>query len=86
MQRNELRFLTLIDVLLVSIALTGCGTDDNSTPVYGASSGLPVNCRAYVQVAVDGYRAKKYTAEETMSGLERNCGLSGSAWKDNREK
>ncbi len=64
---------------IAALALTGCG-DPNSEPIYGKESGLPVNCRAYVQVAIDAYRAHKYTAEETMNGLERNCGLFGGIW------
>lgn len=65
--------------------LVGCGSDDNDKAVYGESTGLPVNCRAYVQVAVDAYRVKRYTAEETMAGLERNCGTNGGIWRNNRD-
>lgn len=65
-------------------SLTGCMPDDNDKPIYGEKSGLPVNCRAYVQISVDAYRARQYSAEDTMSGLERNCGLHGYAWKNNR--
>jgi hypothetical protein len=68
------------------VLLAGCGSDDNDKAVYGEATGLPVNCRAYVQVAVDGYRATRYTAEETMAGLERNCGARGRAWANNRNK
>ena len=62
--------------------LTGC--DDNDKAVYGEESGLPVNCRAYVQAVIDAFRAEGYTAEESMNGLERNCGINGNAWKNNR--
>ena len=72
-------------LLAVLSSIAGCGfLDDNAKPIYGKDSGLPVNCRAYVQFAVESYRAKKYTADETMSGLERNCGSNGISWKDNR--
>ena len=65
--------------------LSGCNQlDDNAKPMYGKESGLPVNCRAYVQVVVDSYRAKMYSAEDSMAGLERNCGINGIIWKDNR--
>lgn len=57
--------------------------DDNDRPVYGGM-GLPVNCRAYVDSAVAGFRIKKYTAEETMAALERNCGAAGESWKNRR--
>ena len=86
MARNENKVPSLAVALLVSTALTGCGADDNAKPLYGQGSGLPVNCRAYVQVAVDEYRAKTYTAEETISALERNCGINGISWKDGRKK
>ncbi|MCC7714683.1 kynureninase [Janthinobacterium lividum] len=71
-------------VFALAVLLVGCRGDDNDKPVYGEGTGLPVNCRAYVQVAVDGYRAKRHTAEETMAGLERNCGADGGIWKKNR--
>ena len=62
--------------------LGGCGSDaDNQKPIFGSETGLPANCRAYVQFAVDEFRGKKYTADETMIGLERNCGANGSLWK-----
>lgn len=70
--------------LALLVLLAGCGSDDNDKAVYGESTHLPVNCRAYVQVAVDAYRDKRYTAEETMAGLERNCGANGSTWQNNR--
>ena len=71
--------------LALVVLLAGCGSDDNEKPMYGDGTGMPVNCRAYVQVAVDGYRAKQYTAEETMAGLERNCGANGGIWRNNRD-
>lgn len=75
--------MRLILTAVAALTLSGCLSDDNATPVYG-DTGLPVNCRAYVQAAVDGYRAEKYTAEETMAGLERNCGANGQIWKNKR--
>jgi hypothetical protein len=57
----------------------GCRSDPNDRPAYG-KTGLPVNCRAYVQAAIDGYRSKQYTADEAMAGLERNCGVAGQIW------
>lgn len=41
--------------LALVVLLAGCGSDDNDKAMYGESTGLPVNCRAYVQVAVDAY-------------------------------
>lgn len=69
-------------IALSALALLGC-SDDNAEPKYG-KTGLPVNCRAYVQVVVDSYRARQYSADDSMAGLERNCGLHGISWKDNR--
>ena len=69
-------FKTLFFFLGVAF-LVGC--DPNSQPKFG-DSGLPKNCRAYVQVAVDSYRSKRYTADEVMDGLERNCGAQGHSW------
>lgn len=60
------------------LALAGC--DSNSRPEFG-DSGLPKNCRAYVQVAVDSYRTKRYSTNKVMDGLERNCGVQGHLWK-----
>lgn len=64
--------------LLAFFLLSAC--DQNTKPIYGESTGLPSNCRAYVQVAIDAYRNKEYSADETMAGLERNCGVNGNLW------
>lgn len=70
--------------ILLPVVLLGCGGDDNDQAVYGKESGLAVNCRAYVQVSIDDYRAKRGTAEQIFEGLERNCGANGISWKSNR--
>ena len=73
--------------LLMAFAplLSGCILgDDNSKPIYGKETGMPVNCRAYVQVVIDGYKSKQYSADASFAGLERNCGINGTAWKENR--
>ena len=81
MKGNHMKYLLLAFALLLS----GCLLDDyNSKPVYGKESGLPVNCRAYVQVVINGYKSKQYSADDSFAGLERNCGINGNAWKDNR--
>ena len=67
-----------------SVFLAGCLPDDNDKPVYGKESGAPVNCRAYVQLVIESYRAHKYSIDDSMAGLERNCGADGQAWKNNR--
>ena len=74
-----------IALLGLLATLSGCVMpDDNNEAVYGKESGLPVNCRAYVQVSIDAYRNKTYTTDAIMAGLERNCGANGYAWKNNR--
>ena len=60
--------------------------DDNAKAVYGDQTGLPVNCRAYVQATIDSYRQHQYSADDAFAGLERNCGLYGAIWKENRDK
>jgi hypothetical protein len=83
-QQKRGKAMRLIFVTTV-FALTGCVFgDDNDKPVFG-ETGLPVNCRAYVQVSIDGYRSKSYTASEAFAGLERNCGTKGASWKNNRK-
>lgn len=64
-----------------TLLLTACGGDDNAAPVYSKENGLPVNCRAYIQFAIDAYRAGKYSANDTFAGIERNCGANGHSWK-----
>lgn len=69
--------------IVAPLLLTGCMPDDNDEPKYG-KSGFALNCRAYVQVSIDGYRNGTYSADEVMNGLERNCGSNGQSWKNNR--
>jgi len=66
-------------VLVASCSMLLLACDPNAAPRYG-QSGLPENCRAYVQYAIDAWRAGEYSAEDTFAGLERNCGHSGHAW------
>ena len=73
---------TLIFTAAAVLALSGCNgspLDSNAAPRFGAS-GAPSNCRAYVQVAIDGYRRGDYSAAAAMAGLERNCGATGYLW------
>ena len=70
--------------IIFAVAYWGSFFDDNKAAEFGKESGLPVNCRAYVQASVDGFRRGEYDASETMNGLERNCGANGYSWKNNR--
>lgn len=77
--------MKLLLAAATAVMLAGCNQfDDNAKAAYGKESGLPINCRAYVQAVIDSYRAKQYSADDSMAGLERNCGINGHAWKDNR--
>lgn len=67
-------------LLMFGLVVWLAGCDGNAAPKFG-SSGLPANCRAYVQVAVDSYRSRQYSADDTMAGLERNCGAGGQLWR-----
>ena len=57
--------------------------DSNAKPAYG-ESGLPSNCRAYIQYAIDSYRQGQYSADDTMTAMERNCGINGWLWSDSK--
>lgn len=64
----------------LTILLSGCNVGDpNSKPTYG-DSGLPVNCRALVAEAVEGWRRGAYKPHEALESIERNCGRHGYTW------
>jgi hypothetical protein len=65
--------------IIFAFAYWGSFFDDNKEPVYGDTFHLPVNCRAYVQASVDGFRRGEFEANAVMNGLERNCGANGNA-------
>lgn len=64
----------------LAILLSSCAKDPNSRPIVGKETGLPANCRAYIQVAVSQWRNKVYDTQTTMNAIERNCGANGSLW------
>lgn len=68
-------------ILLAIMSISACSSDPNDEPKYG-DSGLPSNCRSYIQVSVDAWRAGEYATEETMNALERNCGVYGQLWDE----
>jgi hypothetical protein len=73
MRNRASRFL-----LPLAAILAGC--DPNGRPTYNASTGLPTNCRAIIQANIDGWKAKRYTAEDAFDSIERNCGANGHSW------
>ena len=70
----------LVGILLAIIGYLFFYRDDpNKKPIYG-ETGIPRNCRAYVQMVINDYRSRKYSADESFNGLERNCGANGYSW------
>ncbi|WP_332605486.1 kynureninase [Acinetobacter sp. ESBL14] len=68
-------------VIVICLALAACTKEDfNSKSIYGNESGLPANCRAYIQVAINEWRRGTYETETTMDAIERNCGEQGALW------
>ena len=68
-------------IIIAVLPIFGCSNNPNSEPKYG-DSGLPSNCRSYIQVSVNAWRAGEYEAEETMNAIERNCGAYGNLWDE----
>ena len=66
---------------LAGLILSSC-SDPNSKPEYGDESGLPKNCRTYIQESVNAWRNGVHSTEDTMDAIERNCGVYGDLWGD----
>lgn len=64
---------------LAGLILSSC-SDPNSEPKFSNDSGLPSNCRAYIQESVDAWRNGAHSTEDTMDAIERNCGVYGDLW------
>lgn len=74
--------LLALAFLTAGVAVGYAARPKSHYPPRFGSLGLPANCSAYVDAAVAGYRSRRFTAEETMSGLERNCGAGGQLWRE----
>ncbi len=72
--------IRLFALSIALISLAGCSNDPNSEPKFSNDSGLPSNCRSYIQRSVDSWRAGEYESEEIINALERNCGMNGHLW------
>jgi len=70
-----------IIVIACALMLFGC-SKPNSKPTYG-ETGLPKNCRAIIQNAIDEWRKGNYSTDDTMNSIERNCGKNGYSWEYN---
>lgn len=77
---EEIKMIRLFASSIALISLAGCSGDPNSKPEYGDESGLPKNCRAYIQESVDDWRNGVHSTEDTMDAIERNCGVYGDLW------
>lgn len=53
----------------------------NQKAVYG-ETGYPKNCRALISESIKGFRLGKYSAEDAMISIDRNCGSSGLIWNE----
>lgn len=73
-----------IRVLILSslIGFAGCADSSrqNDKPRYASDSGLPTNCRALIKEGIDGVRAGRYSAAESLASIDRNCGEFGHLW------
>jgi hypothetical protein len=65
--------------ILITAFYLSAGTDINDHPTYN-KDGNPINCRAYIQTAVDGAKRGEYSNQDALAGIERNCGMNGWSW------
>lgn len=72
--------IRLFVLFIALITIAGCSNDPNAMPEYGDESGLPKNCRAYIQESIDDWRNGIHSTEDTMNAIERNCGMYGDLW------
>lgn len=72
---------TLIYILVVTISsYVGYVYGQGNQVARYAQSGYPANCRALIQDNISGVAVKKYTSEEALYSIERNCGSNGLIW------
>jgi len=53
----------------------------NQSLKYG-DTGFPKNCRALISDNLSGFALGKYTAEEALYSIDRNCGPGGYIWNE----
>jgi len=53
----------------------------NQTPKYG-KTGLPKNCKALIMDNLTGVALQKYTPEDALDSINRNCGANGLIWAE----
>lgn len=81
MSLQHWRAVALMSLAALVVSLLWPREDRNAHPRYG-NLGLPANCHAYVDQAIASYRRQQFTIDETLAGLERNCGAGGSLWRE----
>ena len=70
-------------IIIIIIFLVGYNLGKgNQAPRYGKESGLPVNCRALIQDNLSGFSQGRYSAEEALFSIDRNCGPNGLIWRE----
>lgn len=67
---------------LVATFLAGAYLNLNSNSYYPTydDAGYPKNCRAVIEANLDGYHTGKFSAEDALASVERNCGAHGNSW------
>lgn len=75
----KIKILTIIIVIIIYLIGYNLGRG-NQKPRYGKESGLPVNCRALIQDNLSGFSQGRYSAEEALFSIDRNCGPNGLIW------
>jgi len=72
-------------ILIVAIICFGVGwyanQDTNQSSEY-SNRGAPTNCRALIAENISGWNIDKYTAQDALDSIERNCGRNGYLWGD----
>ena len=74
----------ILIILCLVICLSACKKDrsDNSKLMYNPTTGLPMNCRTIIKENMDGYKSGKFTPEEALDSIDRNCGEFGYSWDE----
>ncbi len=84
MENGFMKIIFSIIVVIIAAAFYSLGYDNgigNQEMRYGAS-GFPKNCRALIAVNVNGVFDEKYSAEEALHSIDRNCGANGYIWNE----
>lgn len=78
MKNNLLLFIVIAVISFFVGYHFGIG---NQSSKYG-DTGFPKNCRALISDNLSGFATGKYTAEEALYSIDRNCGPNGYIWDE----